>query len=70
MMSFDRNNYLTQNFNRSQHSTQDALRDIAIEEGIQSVNENEMEEVSLNFTDSDVKIRLIESVFCFKSTYR
>jgi hypothetical protein len=47
------NHPISQPPDRSSHPTQDALRDIAIEEGTQIVNLNSTEEVVLKFTDRE-----------------
>ncbi len=55
-MSSVHNEPTTQNINQAHPSTQDALRDIAIQEGIQQLNSDDIEEVNLKFTDSEIKM--------------
>lgn len=55
-MSSNHNDPSTQNFNRVDHPSQDALGNIAIQEGTQQVGSDDIEEVSLKFTDSEVKM--------------
>jgi hypothetical protein len=47
------NPFSTQNLDWSHHSSEDALREIALQEGIQAVEKDAPEEVSLQFTDSE-----------------
>lgn len=52
-MPSNHNNYPPQNSNRSNHPAQDALQNLAVQEGTQHVDIDEIEEVSLKFTDSE-----------------
>jgi|GEM_PF-2590409 len=55
-MSSSHNDPSTQNFNRVNPPIQDALGDIAVQEGTQQVSSNDAEEVSLKFTDFEEKM--------------
>ena len=64
-MSSVNNDPATQKNNQSNHSTQDALRDTAIQEGTQQLNTDDVEEVNLKFTDSEVKMSYCQ-MWCMK----
>ena len=55
-MSSNHNDPSTQNFNRGNQPAQDALRNLAVQEGTQQVALDSMEEVSLKFTDFEMKM--------------
>jgi hypothetical protein len=52
-MTSNHSDYRSQHSNGTQQSSQDTLQSIAIREGTQQIDRDEIEEVSLQFTDSE-----------------